>query len=95
MNNVGPSRVRSMGDKWYVLVIVDDYSRYSWVFFLESKDEMFEHFQSLALRLNKEYPNCLKAIHSDNGTEFSNASFDQFCLEHDVDQQFSTPCVPQ
>jgi hypothetical protein len=32
MNNVGPSRVRSMGDKWYVLVIVDDYSRYSWVF---------------------------------------------------------------
>jgi hypothetical protein len=39
-----PSRVRSMGGKWYVLVIVDDYSRYSWVFFLESKDEVFEHF---------------------------------------------------
>jgi transposase InsO family protein len=95
MNTVGPSRVRSMSDKWYVLVIVDDYSRYSWVFFLEGKDEVFEHFQSLALRLNKEYPNCLKAIHSDNGTEFSNASFDQFCLEHDVDQQFSAPCVPQ
>jgi hypothetical protein len=29
MNTVGPSRVRSMSDKWYVLVIVDDYSRYS------------------------------------------------------------------
>jgi hypothetical protein len=41
---VGPSQVRSMGGKWYVLVIVDDYSRYSWVFFLESKDEVFEHF---------------------------------------------------
>jgi hypothetical protein len=35
MNTVGRSRVRSMGGKWYVLVIVDDYSRYSWVFFLE------------------------------------------------------------
>jgi hypothetical protein len=29
MDTVGPSRVRSMGDKWYILVIVDDYSRYS------------------------------------------------------------------
>jgi hypothetical protein len=44
MDTVGPSWVRSMGGKWYVLVIVYDYSRYSWIFFLESKDEVFEHF---------------------------------------------------
>jgi hypothetical protein len=56
---------------------------------------VFEHFWILALRLNNEHPNCLKAICSDNGTEFRNASFDQFCLEHGVDQQFSTPRVPQ
>jgi transposase InsO family protein len=56
---------------------------------------VFEHFQSLALRLNNEHPNCLKAILSDNETKFSNASFDQFCLEHDVDQQFFAPCVSQ
>jgi transposase InsO family protein len=84
-----------MGGKWYVLVIVDDYFHYSWGFFLESKDEVFEHFWSLALRLNNEHPNCLKAIRSDNGIEFRNASFVQFCLEHGVDQQFSTLCVPQ
>jgi hypothetical protein len=95
MDTIGPSRVRSMGGKWYVLVIVDDYSRYSWVFFLERKDEVFEHFQSLALRLNNVHPNCLKVIRSDNGTEFRNASFDQFCLEYVVDRQFSTPRVPQ
>jgi hypothetical protein len=58
MDTVSPSWVRSMGDKWYVFVIVDDYSRYSCVFFLESKDEVFEHFQSLTLRLNNEHPNC-------------------------------------
>jgi transposase InsO family protein len=81
MDTVDPSRVRSMGGKWYVPVIVDDYSRYSWVFFL-------------SLRLNNEHPNCLKAICSDNGTEFRNASFDQFCLKHGVDQQFSAPHVP-
>jgi transposase InsO family protein len=85
MDTVGPSRVCFMGGKWYVLIIVDDYSRYSLVFFLESKDEVFEYFRSLTLRLNNEHPNYLKAIRSDNGTEFRNASFDQFCLEHVVD----------
>jgi transposase InsO family protein len=95
MDTVGPSRVHSMESKWYVLVIVDDYSRYSWVFFLESKDEVFKYFWRLALRLNNEHPNCLKVIHSDKGTEFRNAIFDQFCLEHGVDQQFSALCVPQ
>jgi transposase InsO family protein len=95
MDTIGPSRVCSMGDKCYVLVIVDDYSRYSWVFFLESKDEVFEHFRSLSLRLNNEHPYCLKAIRSDNEIEFRNASFDQFCLEHGVNQQFSDPRVPQ
>jgi hypothetical protein len=95
IDTVGPSWVRSMGGKWYVLVIVDDYSRYSWVFLLESKDQVFEHFRLLALRLNNENPNCLKAIPSDSGTEFRNASFDGFCREHGIEQQFSVPRVPQ
>jgi transposase InsO family protein len=95
MDTIGPSRVRSMRGKWYILVIVDDYSHYSWVFFLESKDEVFEHFRILALRLNNEHPNCLNAIHSDNGTKFRNASFDEFCLEHEIYQQFFAPRVPQ
>jgi transposase InsO family protein len=56
---------------------------------------VFEQFQSLALRLNNEHPNCLKAIHSDNRTEFRNVSFNQFCLEHGVDQQFSAPYMTQ
>jgi hypothetical protein len=62
---------------------------------LESKDEVFEHFRSLALSLNNVHPNCLKAICTDNETEFRNASFDLFCLEHNVDHQFSTLRVPQ
>jgi transposase InsO family protein len=95
MDIVGPSRVRSMGGKWYVLVIIDDYSCYSWVFLLESKDEVFEHFRVLSLRLNNEHPNRLKVIHSDNGTEFRNASFDEFYLEYEIDQRFFTPHVPQ
>jgi transposase InsO family protein len=95
MDTVDPSRVRSMGGKWYIFAIVDDYSRYSWVFFLESKDEVFEYSRRLTLRLNNEHPNCLKAIRSDNGTEFRNTSFDEFCLEHGIDRLFFTPRIPQ
>jgi transposase InsO family protein len=95
MDIVGASRVRSVGGNWYILVIVHDYSCYPWNFFLESKDEVFEYFQSLALRLKNEHPNCLKALRSDNETEFRIALFDQFGLEHGVDQQFSAPHVPQ
>jgi hypothetical protein len=62
MDIVGPSRVCSVGGKWYVIVTMDDYSCYSWIFFLDNMDELFEHFQSLVLRLNNEHPNCLKTI---------------------------------
>jgi hypothetical protein len=80
MDTVGPSQVHSMRGKWYVLVVIDDYFRYSWVFFLENKYEVFEHFRSLTLRLNNEHPNCLKAIRSDNETEFRNALLMSFDL---------------
>jgi hypothetical protein len=85
MVTVGPSRVHSMEGKWYILVMVDDYSRYSWVFFLENNAEVFEHFRSLDLRLNNEHSNCLKAIRSDNRIQFRNTFFNQFCLEHSID----------
>jgi hypothetical protein len=44
MDTISPSRIRSMGGKWYVLVIINNYSRYFCVFFLERNDEVFEHF---------------------------------------------------
>jgi hypothetical protein len=69
-----------MGGKWYVLVTVDDYSHYSWLIFLESKDEVFEHFRSLALRFNNEHLNCLKVIHSDSGTVLINSFLPQVFL---------------
>jgi hypothetical protein len=48
MDLVGPARVRSMGGNWYVLVVVDNYSCYAWVFFLEKKWETFGLFQILS-----------------------------------------------
>ena len=84
MDTVGPSRVRSAGGKWYVLVIVDDFSRYSWVFFMDHKSEAFNHFHDLALRLFNVFPGEMKTIRSDNGLEFKNSSFIDFLAERGV-----------
>nr|ABA93574.1 retrotransposon protein, putative, Ty1-copia subclass [Oryza sativa Japonica Group] len=76
MDTVGPARVQYVGGKWYVLVIVDDFSRYSWVFFMATKDKAFQHFRGLFLRLDLEFPDSLKRIRSDNDGEFKNAYFE-------------------
>jgi transposase InsO family protein len=87
MDLVGPTRVRSAGGKWYILVVVDSYSRYWWVFFLEEKGETFGFVQDLVLWLrNKRHENAIRAIRSDNGSKFKNFRFEIFChdlgLEH-------------
>ena len=68
MDIVGPARVHSVGGKLYILVIVDDFSRYYWVFYLASKDETFDFARDMILRLRTEFPNAMRVIRSDNGT---------------------------
>ena len=95
MDTVGPARVQSDGGKWYVLVIVDDFSRYSWVFFMESKDEAFSHARNLILRLQNEFPkNAMRVIRNDNGTKFKNTHFETFCTSLGLEHQFSSPYGP-
>jgi len=95
MDTVGPARVRSAGGKWYVLVVVDDFSRYSWVFFMETKDEAFGFVRDLILRLQNELPkHAMRAIRSDNGSEFKNSRFDNFCCDLGLEHQYSSPYVP-
>jgi transposase InsO family protein len=96
MDTVGPARVCSFGGMWYVLVIVDDFSHYYWVFFMKAKDETFTHARDLILRLQNEFPkNAMRAIHSDNVTEFKNTHFETFCVSLGLEHQFSSPYVPQ
>jgi transposase InsO family protein len=95
MDLVGPARVRSAGGKWYVLVVVDDYSRYAWVFFLEDKVETFGFVRDLILRLRYErHGDAIRAIRSDNGSEFRNSRFKTFCHDLGLEHQFSSPYTP-
>jgi hypothetical protein len=94
MDLVDPTRVCSAGGKWYVLVIVDEYSLYAWVFFLAAKGEMFGFVQHLILRLkNERNGDVVRAIHSDNDSEFKKSRFETFCRDLGLEHQFLFPYV--
>ncbi|WVZ76462.1 hypothetical protein U9M48_024438 [Paspalum notatum var. saurae] len=94
MDTVGPDRVASVSGKWYVLVVVDDFLRFSWVFFMEFKDEGFGFVRDLVLRLRNESHKAMRAIRSDNGGEFRNSRFENFCRDLGLEHQFSSPYTP-
>ncbi|GJR89644.1 retrovirus-related pol polyprotein from transposon TNT 1-94 [Tanacetum coccineum] len=69
-----PMRVTSINGKKYILVIVDDYSRYTWVYFLHSKDETPEIIKKFIAQAQLNYKAKVCKIRTDNGTEFKNAT---------------------
>ena len=71
------------------------YSRFSWVHFLRSKDETPDILKFLCLKLGNLCGRKIKALRSDNGTEFKNHEMELFCLQHGIHQQFSAPRTPQ
>jgi len=87
-------RITGKGGKRYVLVIVDDYSRFTWTLFLASKDETFEKFPVFLKRAKNKVGHSLICLRSDHGKEFENLSFIVFCNEHDEDHNFSAPRTP-
>ncbi|GKC28976.1 retrovirus-related pol polyprotein from transposon TNT 1-94 [Tanacetum coccineum] len=72
MDLCGPIRIASLNGKRYVLVIVDDYSRYTWVHFLRSKDEALEVIKTFLKRITILLQAPVIIIRTDNGTEFKN-----------------------
>ncbi|GJZ48031.1 retrovirus-related pol polyprotein from transposon TNT 1-94 [Tanacetum coccineum] len=95
MDLCGPMRVESINGKRYVLVVVDDYSRYTWVFFLHSKDEASEVIISFIKKTQVNLQLQVQRVRTDNGTEFKNKTLAKFFDEVGISQQFSAARTPQ
>ncbi|GKB49368.1 retrovirus-related pol polyprotein from transposon TNT 1-94 [Tanacetum coccineum] len=95
MDLCGPMRVASINGKKYILVIVDDYSRYTWVYFLHSKDETPEIIKKFIAQAQLNYKAKVCKIRTDNGTEFKNANLKAHYEKLGIMQQFSTARTPQ
>ncbi|GKA84516.1 retrovirus-related pol polyprotein from transposon TNT 1-94 [Tanacetum coccineum] len=95
MDLCGPMRVESINKKKYILEIVEDYSRFTWVKFLRSKDEapdaIIKYIKNIQVRLNATVRN----IRTDNGTEFVNETVCDFYENVSISHQTSVDRTPQ
>ena len=62
-------------------MVVDDYSRYTWVFFLHDKDDTYDTFKKFLTRAENEFELKVKKVRSDNGSEFRNTRVEEWCDE--------------
>ncbi|CAM8889644.1 unnamed protein product [Rhodiola kirilowii] len=95
MDLCGPMRVQSRQGNRYVYVLVDDFTRYTWVIFIRSKDEVFDCFKTWVKLAERKFSLKVKSIRSDHGTEFENGQFTDFCSDQGIDHNFSAPRTPQ
>ncbi|GJS22058.1 putative ribonuclease H-like domain-containing protein [Tanacetum coccineum] len=95
MDLFGPTFVKSLMKKMYCLVVTDDYSRFTWVFFLATKDETSGILKSFITGIENLVDHKVKVIRCDNGTEFKNREMNQFCEIECILRQFSVARTPQ
>ncbi|GJZ71836.1 retrovirus-related pol polyprotein from transposon TNT 1-94 [Tanacetum coccineum] len=95
MDLCGPMRIQSINGRKYILVIVDDYSRFTWVKFSRSKDEVSElvikFLKMIQVRLNV----IVRIIRTDNGTEFVNHTLRAYYEEAKISHQIYVARTPQ
>ncbi|GJY72322.1 retrovirus-related pol polyprotein from transposon TNT 1-94 [Tanacetum coccineum] len=95
MDLCGPMRVASINGKKYILVIVDDYSRYTWTLFLRSKDETPEVLKDFITMIQRNLQASVISVRTDRGTEFLNKTLNAFFKEEGIEHQTSTPRTPE
>nr|GEX15124.1 hypothetical protein [Tanacetum cinerariifolium] len=90
-----PTSVSSISHKWYCLVVPDDFSRFTWTFFLKSKDETSGILKKFITKIKNLKDLKVKIIRCDNGGEFKNKEMNDFCSQKGIKREFSNARTPQ
>ena len=86
--------IQTRGGKKYFLTLIDDCTRYCYVYLLRSKDEALEMFQHFKNEVENQLDRKIKVIRSDRGGEYE-APFGDFCSQHGIIHQTTAPYSPQ
>ncbi|GKB62908.1 putative ribonuclease H-like domain-containing protein, partial [Tanacetum coccineum] len=90
-----PTSVKSINHASYCLVITDDCTRFSWVFFLASKDETSGILKNFIRQIENQLNHRVKIIRSDNGTKFKNRDMLEFCGNKGIKQEYNNAKTPR
>ena len=81
---MSPTRTESLGGKRYIMVVVDNFTRYTWVILLQSKSDAPKHIEALCTRLQNEKSLKIYQIRIDHGKEFENSYMESFCTRSGI-----------
>ncbi|GJR58747.1 putative ribonuclease H-like domain-containing protein [Tanacetum coccineum] len=95
MDLFGLTSIKSINHASYCLVITDDCTRFSWVFFLGTKDETSGILQNFIRHIENQLNHRVKIIRSDNGIEFKNRDMLEFCGNKGIKREYSNARTPQ
>ncbi|KAG7554353.1 GAG-pre-integrase domain [Arabidopsis suecica] len=90
-----PSVPPSLGKCQYFISFIDDYSRKVWIYFLKTKDEAFDKFVEWANLVENQTDKRIKTLRTDNGLEFCNRLFDEFCTSKGIQRHRTCAYTPQ
>lgn len=92
---MGPTKTPSYSGNHFAMVLVDDHSRYTWIYFLKEKSEALSKFVEFTEAIEKEFGQKIKCLRSDNGGEFMSTDFFQYCDSNGIQRQMTCPNTPQ
>ncbi|KAL1189499.1 Retrovirus-related Pol polyprotein from transposon TNT 1-94 [Cardamine amara subsp. amara] len=90
-----PSVPLSLGKCQYFISFIDDYSRKTWVYFLKHKDEVFRAFIEWSAMVENQTERKIKILRTDNGLEFCNQHFNNYCKERGIIRHQTCAYTPQ
>lgn len=91
----GPEKHSTFGGSKYFLSLVDDYSRKVWIYPLKAKSETFEKFRIWLKSVENKLDKKLKTLRTDNGLEFYNFEFDNFCKQKGITRHRTVKYTPE
>lgn len=92
---MGPTRTASYSGYTYMLLFVDDYTRFTWVYFVKHKSEVFSRFLEFKETVEGELCRKIRVLRTDNGGEFCSNEFLSYCRKNGIKREFSCPETPQ
>ena len=91
----GPSPTASLGGSRYYITFIDDSSRKVWVYFLKNKSDIFETFKKWKAMVETETSLKVKCLRSNNGGEYIDGGFREYCVAQGIRMEKTIPGTPQ
>ncbi|WZZ72276.1 hypothetical protein YC2023_083646 [Brassica napus] len=90
-----PSTPDSLAGAKYFVTFIDDFSKKVWIYFLKTKDEVFAKFREWKAEVETKTEKKVKCLRTDNGLEFCNKQFDDYCKKARIKRHITCTYTPQ